>query len=75
MGLGEDLAALAEALKLQGDGMTDFLFDFTAAPAGDNAAGEIGGIGGVAGAGLFDDNQILFHDAGKASQQDSAEER
>jgi len=75
MGLGEDFATLAEALDLQDYGVTDFLFDFTAGPAGDNTAGEIGGIGGVAGAGLFDDNQVLFHDTGKASQQDSAEER
>jgi len=65
---GEDFAALAEALELERDGVPDFLFDLTPGPAGNDAAGKIGRVRGVAGAGLFDDNQILFHNAGKASE-------
>ena len=68
MGFGEDFAALAEALELKHDGVADFLFDFRAGPAGDDTAGKIGGVGGIAGTGLFDDDQVLFHDAGKASE-------
>jgi hypothetical protein len=55
---------------MMGNGVLDFLFDFGAGPSGDDAAGKIGGIGGVAGTGLFDDDQIFFHDAGKASQSE-----
>ena len=68
MGFGEDFAALAEALKLEHDGVADFLFDFTAGPPGNDAARKIRGVGGIAGAGLFDNDQVLFHDAGKASE-------
>jgi hypothetical protein len=68
VGLRGDFAALAEVLELEGDGVADLLFDFTAGPAGDNATGEIGGVGGVAAAGFFDNDKILFHDAGKASE-------
>ena len=68
MRLGENFSALAETLQLQGKSVTDSLFDLAARPAGDYTSGEIGRISSVAGTGFFDDDQILFHDAGKASQ-------
>lgn len=68
MGFGEDFAALAEVLELERDGVADFLIDFGAGSGGDDAAGQIGGIGGVSGTGFFDDDEIFFHDVGKASQ-------
>jgi len=70
VGFGEDFAALAQVLEMVGEGVVHFLFDFGAGPAGDHTARKIGGIGGIAGTGLFDDDQIFFHDAGKASQSE-----
>jgi len=40
--LGEDFSALPETLQLQGESVTDFLFDLGARPAGDYTSGEIG---------------------------------
>ena len=70
VGFGEDFAALAEVLEVMGDGVVDFLFDFGAGPSGDDAARKIGGKGSVAGTGLFDDDQVFSHGAGKASQSE-----
>jgi hypothetical protein len=68
MGFREDFAALVEVLELEREGVADFLFDFGAGSGANDAAGQIGGVGGVSGAGFFDDDEIFFHDAGKASQ-------
>jgi len=67
MGFGEDFAAFAEIVEMVSYGVADFVFDFSASPACGDAGGKIGGVGGVTGSGLFDDDQILFHDAGNAS--------
>ncbi len=68
VGFGEDFAALAEVLEMVGDGVAEFLLDFRTGPAGGDAAGKIRGVGGVAFAGFFDDDQVLFHDADQASE-------
>jgi len=70
VGFGEEFAALAEGFEVEDQGVAKFPFDFRAGPARDDTTGEIRGIGGVAGAGFFDDDEIFFHDAGKASQSE-----
>ena len=68
MGLGQNFAAIAEILDMVGDGMPELVLDFTAGPTRRDATGKVRGISGVTGTALLDDDQILFHDAGKASE-------
>ena len=70
MGFGEEFAALAEGFEVQGEGVAEFLFDFRMSPARDDAARQVRTVGSVAGAGFFDDDEIFFHDAGRASQSE-----
>ena len=67
-GFGEEFAELAERFEVNGEGVADSLLDFAAGPAGSDAARQVRRVGSVAGAGFFDDDEIFFHDAGKASR-------
>jgi hypothetical protein len=61
VGLGSGFAFFPEFLEAEGDGAAEIVFDFAARGTGGDAGRKIGGVGGVACAGFFDDDEIFFH--------------